>query len=83
MMLGRKQVEACLGIKHATIYRALKAGRMKHPVKIGGTNRWPKAYIEQVMQSGFEPAGTYPPFNELNSVPEKTYGLARRAEAPI
>lgn len=81
MMIGRKQVEDCLGIARATIYRALKAGQMKHPIKIGGTNRWPKAYIEQVMQSGFEPDGTYPPFNEPQAVTEKLSTKTRRAEA--
>ena len=60
MMIGSKQVVDCLGISRATIYRALEAGELRHPVKMGGTNRWPKLYIEEVMQKGSEPPGTYP-----------------------
>ena len=59
MMLGMKQVVDCLGIARATVYRVLENGRMRPPVKIGCTNRWPKEYIGLVMQSGFDPPGTH------------------------
>lgn len=65
LMLGTEQVCHCLGISRATVYRAIAAGIMKPPTKIGGANRWPKAYIEQLMKTGSEPPGTYPPENEL------------------
>jgi predicted DNA-binding transcriptional regulator AlpA len=67
MMIGLKQVEDCLGIAKATIYRGLDAGQMRHPVKMVGTNRWSKLYIEEVMEKGLDAPGTYPSYREAET----------------
>jgi predicted DNA-binding transcriptional regulator AlpA len=61
MMIGTKQVLACLGIGRATLYRAIDDGRMLYPTKIGSSNRWRKEYILKVMDGGFDPRGTHSP----------------------
>lgn len=80
MMLGTKQVLACLGIGRATLYRAIDDGRMQEPIKIGSTNRWRKEYILKVMEVGFDPPGTHSPAPK--SPPQTNTTVARTNERP-
>ena len=78
MMLGTKQVLACLGIGRATLYRAKDDGRMQGPTKIGSTNRWKKEYVLKIMEVGFDPPGTHP--LPLGSLPPTSATVARSDE---
>jgi predicted DNA-binding transcriptional regulator AlpA len=81
LLLGWKQVEACLGISRPTWYRYLKKGRLRHPTKFGAINKWRKDYIFWLLENGIEPVGTYPPFNEDEGTPEATKPSAPVPEA--
>ena len=50
-MIGTKQVLDCLGISPAGWYRALKKGRIRHPIKFGIINKWHKEYIFRLMEN--------------------------------
>lgn len=80
MMLGWKQVESLLGAKRATWYRKLKKGCIRHPIKFGIINKWHKDYIVMLMEKGFEPEGTYPPFNDDQNTPVAASQTERKAE---
>lgn len=80
MMLGTKQVLACLGIGRATLYRAIVDGRMLYPTKIGSTNRWRKEYILKIMDGGFDPTGTHSP--APNKQPPTTTPVAQSIDRP-
>lgn len=81
LMLGTDWVCHCLGISRAKLHRALQDGRMRPAVKIGCTNHWKKDYIQQVMENGFEPPGTYEPAPRLPAVLIKK--AKKKEEEPV
>ena len=50
-LLSAREVCAVLGRSHASLYRDIAAGRIKPPVKVGSSSRWPACEIRALIEN--------------------------------
>jgi len=74
---------AVLRVQVDTLYRWVRAGRVRQPTMFGDRPRWSAAVVRKIIAEGTKPAGTFPPADHNRVIGSRAKGVnAGRTKTP-